>query len=76
MEACLGIEAPKMDLGDGGPEVLAGGLEIVDATMHWASTFFFMIHMVFYFLFIGFCIVLHSLIGFFLFGVFFFRIDI
>ena len=62
-----------MDLGDGGPEVLAGRLAIVDATMHWASTFFFMIHMVFDFLVIGFCgicIFLHSLSGFSLFGVF------
>ena len=61
-----------MDLGDGGPEVLAGGLAIVDATMHWASTFFFMIHMVFDFLVIGFCeicIFLHSLSGFSIFGV-------
>ena len=57
-----------MDLGDGGPAVLAGGLAIVDATMHWASNFFFMIHMVFYFPLIGFCIVLHSLIRFFFFG--------
>ena len=58
-----------MDLGDRGLEVLTVGLAIVDATMHWASTFFFMIHMVFYFPLIGFFIVLHSLIGFFFFGV-------
>lgn len=61
-----------MDLGDGGPEVLVGRLEIVEATMHWASTFFFMIHMVFDFLVIGFCgifIFFHSLSGFSLFGI-------
>ena len=60
-----------MDLEEGGQESLAGGLAIVDATMHWASTFFFMIHMVFDFLVIGFCgicILLHSLSGFSLFG--------
>ena len=56
-----------MELGDGGHESLDGGLAIVDAIMHWVSTFFFGIHMVLDFIFIGFCIVLHSLIGFFLF---------
>ena len=58
-----------MELGDGGHESLDGGLVMVDAIMHWVSTFFFGIHMVLDFLFIGFCIVLHSLIGFCLFGV-------
>jgi hypothetical protein len=61
-----------MDAGDGGLESLAGGLAFADAIMHWVSTFFFGIHMVFDFLFIGFCgicILLHSLIGFSLFGV-------
>ena len=58
-----------MDLADGGHESLDGGLAMVDAIMHWVSTFFFGIHMVLDFLFIGFCIVLHSLIGFFLFEV-------
>ena len=58
-----------MDLGDGGRESLDGGLAMVDAIMHWVSTFFFGIHMVLDFLFIGFCIVLHCLIGFCLFGV-------
>ena len=33
MEACLGIYAPKMDLGEGGQESLAGGLAIMDAMM-------------------------------------------
>ena len=58
-----------MELGDGEHESLDGGLAMVDAIMHWVSTFFLGIHMVLDFLFIGFCIVLHSLIGFCLFGV-------
>ena len=58
-----------MELGDGGHESLDGGLAMVDAIMHWVLTFFLGIHMVLDFLFIGFCIVLHSLIGFCLFGV-------
>ena len=58
-----------MELGDGGHESLDGGLAMVDAIMPWVSTFFFGIHMVLDLLFIGFCIILYSLIGFFLFGV-------
>ena len=65
MEAHLGIWAPKMELGDGGHELLDGGIAMVDAIMHWISTFFFGFHMVLDFLFIGFCIIL---IGFYLFG--------
>ena len=51
-----------MELGDGGHESLNGVLAMVDAI--WVSTFFLGIHMVLDFLFIGFCIILHSLIGF------------
>ena len=58
-----------MELGDGGHESLDGGLAMVDAIMHWVSNFFFGIHMVLDFLFIGFCIFLHSLVGFCLFGI-------
>ena len=58
-----------MDLADGGQDSVADGLTMVDAIMYWVSTFFFGILMVLDFLFIGFCIVLHSLIGFCLFGV-------
>ena len=58
-----------MELGDGGHESLDGGLAIVDAIMHRVSNFFFGIHILLAFIFIGFCIILHSLIGFFLFGV-------
>ena len=58
-----------MELGARGHESLDGGLAMVDAIMHWVSTFFFGIHMVLDFLFIGFCIILYSLIGLYLFGV-------
>ena len=58
-----------MELGAREHESLDGGLAMVDAIMHWVSTFFFGIHMVLDFLFIGFCIILHFLIKFFLFGV-------
>ena len=70
MEARLGIWTPKMELGDGGYESLEGGLAMVDVIMHWFSTFLFGIHMVLDFLFIGFCIVFHSLIGFCIFGIY------
>lgn len=60
-----------MDLGDEEKESLVGGLAIVDASMQCFSSFFFGIHIFFYFLFIGICgmcILLHSLIGFSLCG--------
>ena len=39
-----------MDVGDGGHELLAAGLAIVDAIMHCTLAFFFGIHIVLAFL--------------------------
>ena len=58
-----------MDVGDGGHNLFAEGLEIVDAVMLCIASFFFGIHMSLDFLLIGFCgicICLHFSIGFFL----------
>ena len=61
-----------MDVGDGGHDLFAGGLVIVDAIVLGISAFCLGIHMSFDLPLIGFCgicICLHALIGFLFFAI-------